>query len=132
MGWPLLLACAFFYLGFHSVSGERGLVAWFKENRRLEQLKDQLADATARREVYEKKIRLLSGGSLDLDMLDEQARAVLFLASDEAGFVNGTDFVVDGGMTKAYVTPEGPPLPAPRNNALQSSQVDAIRGKGVF
>merc|ERR1712137_1322093 len=33
----------------------------------------------------------------------EQAQGVLFLASDEASFVNGGDFVVDGGMTKAYV-----------------------------
>jgi hypothetical protein len=41
------------------------------------------------------------------------------------------DFVVDGGLTKAYVTPEGPPVAAPKNNALLSEQVDAIRGTGV-
>ncbi|KAI0602660.1 hypothetical protein F4775DRAFT_148649 [Biscogniauxia sp. FL1348] len=50
----------------------------------------------------------------------EQAQAVLFLASDEASFVNGHEMVVDGGMTKAYVTPEGQPLVAPTNNALKT------------
>lgn len=51
----------------------------------------------------------------------EQAQAVVFLASDEASFVNGHDMVVDGGMTKAYVTPEGRPTEAPVNNALKES-----------
>ncbi|RMZ86052.1 hypothetical protein DV737_g141, partial [Chaetothyriales sp. CBS 132003] len=46
----------------------------------------------------------------------EQAQAVLFLASDESSFVNATEFVVDGGLSKAYVTAEGPPPAPPLNN----------------
>ncbi|MCB9453113.1 MAG: glucose 1-dehydrogenase [Anaerolineaceae bacterium] len=36
----------------------------------------------------------------------EIAYAALYLASDESSFVTGSNFLVDGGITAAYVTPE--------------------------
>jgi len=37
---------------------------------------------------------------------EELAAAVAFLASDDASFITGSTFMVDGGISSAYVTPE--------------------------
>jgi NAD(P)-dependent dehydrogenase (short-subunit alcohol dehydrogenase family) len=36
----------------------------------------------------------------------EIAQAALWLASDESSFMTGSEFVIDGGITAAYVTPQ--------------------------
>jgi NAD(P)-dependent dehydrogenase (short-subunit alcohol dehydrogenase family) len=36
----------------------------------------------------------------------EIAQAALYLASDESSFMSGAEFIIDGGITAAYVTPE--------------------------
>jgi NAD(P)-dependent dehydrogenase (short-subunit alcohol dehydrogenase family) len=55
-------------------------------------------DAFARRQVHWPTGRLAKPREI--------VNAALFLASDESSFVNGAAFVVDGGITAAYVTPE--------------------------
>jgi len=37
---------------------------------------------------------------------EEMAKSALFLASDDASYLTGSSFTVDGGITSAYVTPE--------------------------
>jgi len=63
-------------------------------------LEELLADpaARARRMAHIPMGRLAEAGEI--------ARAALFLASDDSAYVNGTTFLVDGGITQAYVTPE--------------------------
>ena len=80
-------------------------------------LQDWLGDDAAKR--HRREIHFPTGR---FGEAIEQAQAVLFLASDESSFVNGLDFAVDGGMTKAYVTAESGPVPeAPQNNATKDT-----------
>jgi NAD(P)-dependent dehydrogenase (short-subunit alcohol dehydrogenase family) len=37
---------------------------------------------------------------------EEMAKAALFLACDDSSYMTGSEFLVDGGITSAYVTPE--------------------------
>ena len=62
-------------------------------------LQDWLGDDAAKR--HRREIHFPSGR---FGEAIEQAYAVLFLASDESSFINGQDFIVDGGMTKVDIS----------------------------
>lgn len=80
----LLGVLVLFYLGFHTVSGDRGIFALIKASHQLETLKGKLAEVSAKRQTLESKVALISNQSLDLDMLDERARVVLgYTGKDE-------------------------------------------------
>ncbi|HGE71334.1 TPA: SDR family oxidoreductase, partial [Candidatus Poribacteria bacterium] len=53
-----------------------------------------------------KKRRLVHIPMGRFGLAKEMAYAALYLASDESSYVTGTEFIVDGGITAAYVTPE--------------------------
>jgi len=80
---PGVVALVVFYLGFHVLSGDRGLYALLKENRRVELTRSELTRVKQDREKMEHRVRLLSTNSLDLDMLDQQARAVIGLSKSQ-------------------------------------------------
>ena len=69
-------------------------------DHRLPLLQELLADPEARerRFVHLPMGRLAESGEI--------AQAALFLASSESSYVSGSTFLVDGGLTAAYVTPE--------------------------
>jgi cell division protein FtsB len=80
----LLLVLVMFYLSFHAISGERGVLAWFKASRELELVKAELERAKMESAAISSKVALLKNDSVDLDMLDEQARRILgFARPDE-------------------------------------------------
>lgn len=85
----MLVVFVLFYLGFHAISGERGILAWFKANHKLTVLEQELAEVKTKRETMQKRVDLLSGPEIDYDMLDEQARRVLgFAGQNEVVILN--------------------------------------------
>ncbi len=74
---PLLLACAVFYLLFHSLHGERGLYALLREQGQLSAVQEELSKTRMERERVELRVSHLRDSNLDLDLLDEQMRRML-------------------------------------------------------
>ena len=75
---PLLACLLIGYFAFHTIQGNRGILAWHK-------LIDAKEQALLKREklqeeliVLERRVKLLRSSGLSLDMLGEEARAVLF------------------------------------------------------
>ncbi len=81
---PVAGACIAGYFLYHMVQGERGVVAWLVLRQQVQNAETLVASTGAERAILERKVRLLRPTSLDGDLLDERARAMLNLAhSDE-------------------------------------------------
>ena len=65
------------YFGVNAYSGNRGLRAKQDLDEQIAQLNGELAGLRAERATWERRVLLLRSGSIDPDMLDERARALL-------------------------------------------------------
>ncbi len=77
---PLLIACVVAYFGYHAVQGRRGVIAWLQLGQQIEQTSADLVLSRAEERRLARRVALVRSESLDPDLLDERARAVLNLA----------------------------------------------------
>jgi cell division protein FtsB len=74
---PTLSAAFLAYFGFHAYHGEYGINSKYQLQARTAELQGQLDAVKAQRIELERRVQLLHDGTLEKDMLDEQARRAL-------------------------------------------------------
>lgn len=76
----LSLTC---YFSYHALSGERGMLALIQLTQKVDKLENELDIVRAERLHIEHKVMLMRPDSIDLDLVDEQARRSLGYASKD-------------------------------------------------
>ncbi len=80
---PFLGLTAVVYFAYHTVQGDRGLLAWWRLNQEIKQAEDSLSQLETVRDNLDRRARLLRPDHLDPDMLEERARLMLNLGRDD-------------------------------------------------
>ncbi len=100
--------------GVLALSRELG-VEFARRGVRVNALSPGPVDTPLLRELFAKDPERAARRIIHLPMgrfatAEEIANGALFLASDESSYVTAANFLLDGGLSGAYVTPEGAPL----------------------
>jgi cell division protein FtsB len=77
---PVIFLSLVGYFGWNATHGDRGLMAYAQRQVLLKQAQDDLAQAQAEHDMWERKVAGLRSNHIDPDSLDERARAMLNLA----------------------------------------------------
>jgi cell division protein FtsB len=80
---PMLGLSAVAYFAYHTVEGDRGLLAWWHLNRDIRVAEATLTEVQQERTALERRTQLLRPDRLDPDMLEERARAMANLGHDD-------------------------------------------------
>ncbi len=82
IGSFLLIGILIVFFGFHTIAGERGLMARASLDRQIVATQEELALIHKQNRLMENRVRLLRAGAIDADMLAETARTELGLYSE--------------------------------------------------
>ena len=77
---PALAVAVLSYFGYHVYHGEFGINSKDRLRARAAVLQAELDEVRGQRVALENKVRMLHDGTIDKDMLDEQARQALNLS----------------------------------------------------
>ncbi len=91
---PALAVVFLSYFGFHAWHGTFGIYSSYQLEERKAALETRLAELKTERLDLESRVLLLQDGTLEKDMLDEQARRALNLTNgDEITIIRSGRFV---------------------------------------
>ena len=80
---PAVAALFLAYFGFHAYHGEFGIYSKYLYEAQAVELQARLDAVKAQRVGMERRVQLLQDGTLEKDMLDEQARRALNLSKPD-------------------------------------------------
>jgi len=75
--FPLLAVLILLYFIYHLIQGDHGWRAWWDLRKQMGDEKQTLVTLQAEQEALARRVALLGSKSLDPDLLDERARAML-------------------------------------------------------
>ncbi len=84
---PVIIFTIVGYFIYHSVQGDRGILALLQLQTQLVRTENHLAQVLKQRQELEEKVALLRPANIDRDLLDQQVRLVL-------GYAHPDDIVI--------------------------------------
>ena len=87
---PLIGLGVFVYFAYHTVEGDRGVLAYIRLKAQLQESEAQLSKLEGERQELERRVQLLRPDHLDPDMLEERARIMLNMGHD------GDEVIMEG------------------------------------
>jgi cell division protein FtsB len=101
---PVLAIAVFGYFAYHSIQGDRGLIAWVHLSQQIEVANANFEKVARERLALERRTNLLRPDHLDPDMLDERVRSSL-------GLLAPNEIVIMDPVKAAPMSAPAPAMP---------------------